>query len=209
MKQKGVVVSQDEIADLKKKKINIAWKPPKTQSSIAYADLKSTDAGFEVQIVLEHNANERNFSNHTVYDLKKIIAANARLFGPLTLNSLWYILEHYRPEWLIWTGQFDFHRVALFSHLVHIEDAGKNAFLTVFKRHGKYYFIPREILFVQGNVKNGALRDIYSNLPDNFELYENEVALSDVMLAMNTKSHVPTIVGAKNEYVSQELAETL
>ncbi len=100
--------------------ITIVTKIPNGGSSLDYEDAKFDGATAtiknaknkkytikpEVQFVLPDNRNERWFASHEFYDLKKIISANVRLFGAVTLWNLGYILTHYptgfSPKVLLW-----------------------------------------------------------------------------------------------------------
>ena len=74
----------------------------------------------EIQFVLPNNRNEAGFSKHEVYDLKKIISANVRLFGALTIGNLGYLLSQYKSI---------FDPRSLLNHLLYPQDGSAHPFL--------------------------------------------------------------------------------
>jgi hypothetical protein len=108
----------------------------------------------EVQFVLPNNKNESGFSEHLVYDLKKILSANVRLFWAMTIGNMQYILEHYKTR---------FDPRALLNHLLYPQDQWQKPFLqlikTKSKRTGKdrVYFSTSDIY----NEGDKTMSDIY------------------------------------------------
>ena len=112
----------------------------------------------EIQFVLPNNKNESGFSEHLVYDLKKILSANVRIFGAMTIGNMQYILEHYETK---------FDPRALLNHLLYPQSQWQKPFLqlikTKSKRTGKsrVYFSTSDIY----NEGDKTMSDIY-NFPE-------------------------------------------
>ncbi len=149
------ILSAEDIGLLQNNNIEVVVKASKDSSSLSYEDAKFTGWKVkvkswnttkalipEIQFVLPNNKNESWFSNHKIYDLKKVLSANARLFGWLTVWNIAYILKEYK------TG---FDPRLLLSHLLYPQDDTKKPFLYLLRRKSsrtgkeKTYFTTSEI----------------------------------------------------------------
>ena len=83
----------------------------------------------EIQFVLPKNKNEVGFSSHQVYDLKKVISANARLFGALTVSNLKFLLKE------VSTG---FDPRTMLQHLLYPQSGSTKPFLYILKAKSKH-----------------------------------------------------------------------
>ncbi len=136
------ILSKSTIEEIRKLNITVIIKPSKWGASLNYEDAKfvwwridiskpGKEKKYilpEVQFVLPGNRNESWFSTHLVYDLKKIISANVRLFWALTIGNIQYILEHYKTE---------FDPRALLNHLLYPQEHWQEPFLQLIKTKSK------------------------------------------------------------------------
>ncbi len=166
------ILSSNAIKELGNAKIGVTIKKTKGLTSTNYEDAKFVWGQVdiwkpgkpkkwvlpEIQFVLPNNKNESGFSEHLVYDLKKILSANVRLFWAMTIGNMQYILEHYKT---------DFDPRALLNHLLYPQGAWQKPFLqlikTKSKRTGKdkVYFSTSDIY----NEGTKTMSDIY-NFPE-------------------------------------------
>ncbi len=171
------ILSPNAIQELEKVFIVVTIKKTKWWASLSYGDAKFVWGQVniskpgkekkyispEIQFVLPNNKNESWFSSHRVYDLKKIISANARLFWALTIGNIQYILEHYKTE---------FDPRELLNHLLYPQWHGEKPFLQLIKtkseRTGRerVYFSTSDIY----NEGKESMSDIYNfPKPKNLE----------------------------------------
>ncbi len=171
------ILSPHSIDTLKANKINVIIKSPKWAWSLQYEDAKfvwwqvkikwpngkSTKViQPEVQFVLPNNKNEAWFSSHKVYELKKVLSANVRLFGAITLWNLGYILAHF-DAW--------FDKRSLLNHLLYPQDGKTKPFLCILQAKSKTtgrtktYLSTTDVYEESMNENVFSLRDIYPHFP--------------------------------------------
>lgn len=163
---RGKIFSKESLARLRAANIDIVEKDPKSATDLRYEHAKfkggevvlTTPKGGkrkvfpEVQFVLPDNKNESGFSSHEVYSLKKILSANARLFGGLTMGNIKYILKKYPTR---------FDPRDLLGHLFYPPASGEPPFLLPLKEMSrssgreKHYFTTSDIYFLEGKRKDG------------------------------------------------------
>ena len=166
------ILSSNAIKELEKVYISVNIKKTKWLTSTNYEDAKfvwgQVDISKpgkskkwvspEIQFVLPNNKNESGFSEHLVYDLKKILSANVRLFWAMTIGNMQYILENYETK---------FDPRALLSHLLYPQSQWQKPFLQLIKTKSKRTGKTR-VYFSTSDIYNEGwktMSDIY-NFPE-------------------------------------------
>ena len=162
-------LSDESIQELRSQNI-IVQKEKKWASSLHYEDAKFKGTEIEItgasgkrkrvipeiQFVLPNNKNESWFSRHQVYTFKKILSANARFFGWLTLWNFKYLLTHFET----W-----FDARALLEHLLYPQD-GEKPFLYILQREwGKIYFTTSDVYEEKVGKKIHTINELYPEYP--------------------------------------------
>ena len=178
--------------------IKVTKKKHSEVSSLDFEDIKFTPAPAtikrkngkqytlkpEVRFVKSGNRNESGFAAHDVMDLKRVITANVRLFGALTLGNLRYILDKFPYENHAdgtpkTTAEIIKSRHAMLDHLLYPEGFGPgnfnsetsmpHPFLRILSNRStqsgeqKIYLTTNNVLFSEDG--EYSLTNIYSKYP--------------------------------------------
>lgn len=169
------ILTKESLETLRKNRIQVIEPPFKWWSSLEYEDAKFIGGKIrlengkrkrtvspEIQFVLAWNRNEAGFSNHHIYDFKKILSANARLFGAITLWNLKYILAKYKTP---------IDPRALLAHLLYPQEWQKKPFLYILRAHStinnelKTYFSTSDIYDVKKWEAQITIQKLYKKFP--------------------------------------------
>lgn len=202
------ILTQESIETLRNNRINVIEPPFKGWSSLDYEDAKfiwgkiriwigksRKSASPEIQFVLPWNKNEAGFSNHHIYDFKKILSANARLFGAITLWNLKYILSKYKTP---------IDPRALLNHLIYPQEWKNKPFLYILRARStlnnelKTYFSTSDIYDVKKGDKPVTIKTLYEKFPKIEDFSESNTtkftalvhkAIDDIVSKKTTDNH--------------------
>jgi hypothetical protein len=202
---KGSVLSNAAITDLERQgEIKISKKKHSAVSSLDFEDAKFTPAPAtikdtngkryslkpEVRFVKSENRNESGFATHDIMDLKRVLTANARLFGALTLGNLRYILdkfpyENHEDGTPKTTAEITKSKHAILNHLLYPEkysdgSTAQYPFLLILSakstHSGEYkiYLTTNNAFFSEDG--NYSLESIYSEYPHPVDVQGTNIA---------------------------------